>query len=93
MTEKTIFFFFFLKEKDAVKYEIRQGEDLYTCYGIKTPRCRPSVFSSHIRKVSRLHRKFMRLSKKRMGESLNTLEKMYDEFYGSERAVSESNKQ
>jgi len=90
MTEKVIFEFSVLNEKDGVKYEIRQGSEKSTCSGHFLPRCFPLAFTPRLKILSGLHRRFMENSQKRIRKTLNTLERIYTDFYGNENATLES---
>jgi hypothetical protein len=91
MAEKVIFEFKANYEKDGIRYQIKQGEETHIYSSKKISRCVPLVFFPHPKSFSRMHKRFLHHSKKHVRETLNTLENMYAEFYGNEKANPENN--
>ena len=83
MTEKVIFEFRTIDDKESKKYEIRQGGETYTCSSQKINRCLPLMFFPHPRIFTKMHRKAYRHAQKRARTTLNALESLYADFYGS----------
>jgi len=90
MSEKVIFEFRASNDKDGTKYEIRQGEEIYTCSEQKIARCLPLAFFSRPKSLVRMHRGFIHHAQKRARERLNALESMYADFYGSGKTTTGS---
>ncbi len=90
MTEKVLFEFRVLNEPDEVKYEIHQGTEKYICSGHVVPRCIPLPFTSCSKPLSKMHRKLIHRSQKRVRKTLDTLENLYADFYGNKKPPTET---
>ncbi len=90
MSEKVIFEFRVLNENDGVRYEIQQGTKKFTCSGHVLPRCIPLSFTPCSKNLSTLHRKLHHRSQIRARKTLDALENMYADFYGSKKPAKES---
>ena len=90
MTEKVIFEFRTLKEKNGMKYQIQRGDETFIYSGLPIFGCIPNRLFPLLNGLPRMHRKFIQRSQKRVQKILGALENMYADIYANEDSVHEN---
>lgn len=87
MAEKVIFEFRATRDKDGCAFEFKHGEDHFTLFGPDIWACCPAEGipgESRVERVKRSRRSRDRV-RRRMRETLDLFERMYDDLFGGER--------